>query len=192
MSLTAHSTQSPTAWCGLAIEDPAASGPRRMPDRILASIARRNSGGQRGLDVQAACRVRELRHGVSAKVTYWGLRELNDAISVVVDELLTNALAHGDTDSDASDSVEFTIVFTPHRRVRIEVTDGSSVLPHPQQADPADEHGRGMLLLAALADRWGTELHGRGKTVWCEFDIKANDEARVDSSATPACPGRPR
>ena len=59
--------------------------------------------------------------------------------------------------------------------LRIEVTDTRGeklpVLgPAPQ---PDGESGRGLLLVAALADRWGTEPHHPvGKTVWAELDSR--------------------
>ncbi|MFF0158841.1 ATP-binding protein [Streptomyces sp. NPDC005263] len=44
-------------------------------------------------------------------------------------------------------------------------------VPEPRQAAPGDESGRGLTLVAALADAWGTELRegGIGKTVWFEL-----------------------
>lgn len=34
----------------------------------------------------------------------------------------------------------------------------------------ADESGRGLVLVEALADRWGVTGRSPGKVVWCEFD----------------------
>ncbi|WP_189327549.1 ATP-binding protein, partial [Streptomyces flaveus] len=43
--------------------------------------------------------------------------------------------------------------------------------PEPQ---PDDESGRGLLLIAALADRWGTEPYApSGKTVWAEVGSRS-------------------
>jgi hypothetical protein len=39
----------------------------------------------------------------------------------------------------------------------------------PCVADKADEGGRGLLLVAALADKWGVGQRDPGKVVWCEF-----------------------
>lgn len=33
------------------------------------------------------------------------------------------------------------------------------------------EHGRGLLLVAALADKWGVRERDPGKVVWCEFRV---------------------
>jgi hypothetical protein len=43
---------------------------------------------------------------------------------------------------------------------------------------PDDESGRGLLIVAALADRWGSEPYPpSGKTVWAECDFRAVDHA---------------
>jgi hypothetical protein len=55
-----------------------------------------------------------------------------------------------------------------HDVLRAEVRDGSAVNPLPREPD---EHGgRGVLILDALASRWGVFGHpGAGKTVWFEL-----------------------
>lgn len=61
--------------------------------------------------------------------------------------------------------------------VRGEVTDARGErLPEvpPRGVDGEGESGRGLLLVVALADRWGWEPYGpSGKTVWAEIDLKA-------------------
>ncbi|WP_221358325.1 ATP-binding protein [Streptomyces beigongshangae] len=55
--------------------------------------------------------------------------------------------------------------------LRIEVTDTcGELLPHPQALAPDSESGRGLVLVEALADRWGVTRgpHPR-KTVWAEL-----------------------
>jgi anti-sigma regulatory factor (Ser/Thr protein kinase) len=64
-------------------------------------------------------------------------------------------------------------------RLRVEVTvdgvveasvyDGSPDLPVPRPAGPADVGGRGLLLMEALADRWGSETLSQGKRVWFQI-----------------------
>ncbi|MCQ8192991.1 ATP-binding protein [Streptomyces rugosispiralis] len=59
--------------------------------------------------------------------------------------------------------------------LRIEVTDTRGERrPTRRPAPPPDrETGRGLLLVDALADRWGTEPHHPvGKTVWAELDSR--------------------
>lgn len=58
--------------------------------------------------------------------------------------------------------------------VRIEVRDvGDGFRPHLAANDPDAQPGRGLLLVGALADRWGF-TRGRPTRVWFELDL---DEA---------------
>ncbi|MGV9312352.1 ATP-binding protein [Streptomyces sp. NPDC003691] len=61
--------------------------------------------------------------------------------------------------------------------VRVEVTDarGERLPELPREGvDGEGESGRGLLLVVALADRWGWEPYApSGKTVWAEIDLKA-------------------
>jgi hypothetical protein len=38
---------------------------------------------------------------------------------------------------------------------------------------PEDEHGRGLLLLDAMADAWGSSATGDGKVVWANVGIRS-------------------
>ncbi|MGO4426697.1 ATP-binding protein, partial [Streptomyces sp. MCAF7] len=49
-----------------------------------------------------------------------------------------------------------------------EVSDGSNTAPHLRRARVFDEGGRGLLLVAQLARRWGTRHGPTGKTIWAE------------------------
>ena len=86
-------------------------------------------------------------------------------VQVCVSELLTNVIKH----LGEGTPVTLTVTHTDGR-TRIAVTD-----PEPyawlvvRAAGPEDEHGRGLLLLDALATRWGVEQGPDGKTVWCEL-----------------------
>ncbi|MFF4487503.1 ATP-binding protein [Streptomyces sp. NPDC001544] len=57
--------------------------------------------------------------------------------------------------------------------LRIEVTDTrGDDLPRRRPATPDGESGRGLLLVDALADRWGVKLGPvPRKTVWAELDL---------------------
>ena len=100
------------------------------------------------------------RRFVAETLAHWGLTELADAVTLVVGELATNAVVHGDS--------AFTVaVSRAGDGVRVEVGDCSPAQPRrrPLLADRA-EGGRGLLLVDAVADRWGHEKVGTGKLVW--------------------------
>jgi two-component sensor histidine kinase len=85
---------------------------------------------------------------------------LEDA-QLVVTELVTNAVLHAATE------VQLTLDIRPGT-VRVEVADGNERLPRPREADAEDVTGRGLLLVAAVAESWGvSQRDDDGKVVWC-------------------------
>lgn len=109
----------------------------------------------RQIDIsQARHAVAEHLHGVGAAETV-----VEDAI-LVTSELLTNATLH------AVPPIELRVI-GDETEIRIEVHDHASYEPRKQRPDAEDEHGRGLQIVAALADRWGTRPTNAGKTVWC-------------------------
>jgi hypothetical protein len=57
-------------------------------------------------------------------------------------------------------------------RVRVEVEDGSSVMPEKQRSDGGRTVGRGLLIVEALSRAWGAERTRAGKVVWAEVPIR--------------------
>jgi anti-sigma regulatory factor (Ser/Thr protein kinase) len=93
----------------------------------------------------------------------WGLAALADTAELLATELAGNALRHTAT------GAVLTARLAGPDRLRVEVGDGDRVLPRPRPgADPVELEtgGRGLLLVAALADAWGARLTGTGKTTW--------------------------
>lgn len=84
-----------------------------------------------------------------------------DTVALLVSEVATNALVHG------VGQVRVRVVGVPDG-VRVEVHDGSTVLPAKRTATPLDEGGRGVALVEALSSCWGSHVDGDGKTVWFE------------------------
>ncbi|MEV0775368.1 SpoIIE family protein phosphatase [Streptomyces sp. NPDC050428] len=107
------------------------------------------------------------RHMVRAAVRAWGAGDRSDDIELVSDELMTNALTH----TDGGATVTVRVLPGPERRLRVEVEDRSSVLPRIQDAGETGISGRGLVLVDVLADEWGVESRGGGKSVWGEFTI---------------------
>ncbi|MFC7895351.1 ATP-binding protein [Streptomyces sp. NPDC057381] len=85
-------------------------------------------------------------------------------VQLCVSELLTNVIDH------VGEGTPVALRLTRARDlVRLEVTDlAPHTRPAPRRARDDDESGRGLLLLAAVALRWGVERGRCGKTVWCE------------------------
>ncbi|MFI2379367.1 ATP-binding protein [Streptomyces sp. NPDC018964] len=97
----------------------------------------------------------------------WGLPV--DPARQVIAELAVNAATHGRV---AGRDFRLTL-YVVADILRIEVTDTRGErLPDPQPASPDAESGRGLLLVEALADRWGvTEGRFPRKTVWAELRL---------------------
>ncbi len=95
----------------------------------------------------------------------WGL-PLDPARQLIA-ELASNAAAHGRVPGRDFRLTLYVVGTT----LRIEVTDArGEALPRPQTPAPDAEHGRGLLLVEALAHRWGvTEGRFPRKTVWAEL-----------------------
>jgi serine phosphatase RsbU (regulator of sigma subunit) len=96
----------------------------------------------------------------------WDLAELADDVELAAGELLGNVLLH--TDSGAVLTLE--VLPEPARRVRLWVSDRSSIRPRPRSPGESATSGRGLLLVDAVTTRWGVEPRGDGKAVWCEFE----------------------
>lgn len=92
----------------------------------------------------------------------WGCPELADTALLLVSELVVNAVSH----ASSTATVHLTLA---DGVLRVAVDDSSSVVPAPQVASPDDANGRGLMIVAALADRWGVESTATGKTVWFEL-----------------------
>jgi anti-sigma regulatory factor (Ser/Thr protein kinase) len=98
----------------------------------------------------------------------WGAEALLDEIQIVASEVVTNALVHAQSDVD--------IRLRRHPdRIRVEVQDSSAQPPVPAVIVTDDavnaeaESGRGLLIVDALAEAWGSSPAGRGKTTWFEM-----------------------
>ncbi|MEU2245983.1 SpoIIE family protein phosphatase [Streptomyces sp. NPDC019224] len=111
--------------------------------------------------IEAAPRARAFATGV---LTSWRFPvELCDLGVLAAGELVANSLQHGTPPMRLG-------LRRTDRRLIIEVTDGDDHLPRRRRADPADEAGRGITIVASIATSWGSRrTPGGGKAVWCEF-----------------------
>ncbi|MGZ4692379.1 MAG: ATP-binding protein [Acidimicrobiales bacterium] len=96
-------------------------------------------------------------------MTGWSVDgERFETARLLVSELVANAVTHAATD------VTLYLDLTPDR-LRIEVRDGAEGEPRARQPRHDDPTGRGLMIVEALADRWGVEPTPPGKTVWFEL-----------------------
>ena len=93
----------------------------------------------------------------------WGCEHLIEVARLLTSELITNAVVHVHS--------QVVLVVALHQGVvRVEVHDGddAGLLLIPGRPGPEDSGGRGLLIVDALADRWGAEGESTGKYVWFE------------------------
>jgi hypothetical protein len=68
-----------------------------------------------------------------------------------------------------------------------EVSDGSLTTPRVRRASETDEGGRGLQLVAALSQRWGTRYTASGKCIWTEQALPSGSDGLPRGSVdTPA------
>ncbi|WP_329115192.1 SpoIIE family protein phosphatase [Streptomyces sp. NBC_01353] len=114
----------------------------------------------------------------------WGYAEVVDDAVVLTSELVTNAVIHAGTAADvlclrSDDGVRVEVAdHYPEREIPLQ---GGRTLAHPDR-----ENGRGLLLCAALATRWGVEYTPTHKHVWFQLDLP--ERAIGTRSAGPVLP----
>ncbi|MGW1279604.1 ATP-binding protein [Streptomyces tsukubensis] len=111
----------------------------------------------------AESRVRHMRRVTRAKLSRWGLAAVSEAATLVVSELVTNAIRHA-----GGYSVSLRVEHHKHELL-IEVTDEGSMAPVVREAGAEDESGRGLLLVCGVAETWG--VSDRGRTKWCTLAL---------------------
>ncbi|MFF7987644.1 ATP-binding protein [Streptomyces sp. NPDC007901] len=102
----------------------------------------------------------DVRRSVCERLSEWELEESAFSAELIVSELVTNAIRYGGGSIRLQLIKDDTLIF--------EVWDGSTTTPHLRRAQPSDEGGRGLFLVAQLTQRWGTRYTRDGKAVWAE------------------------
>ncbi|MFE2426983.1 ATP-binding protein [Streptomyces sp. NPDC059373] len=107
-----------------------------------------------------------VRHAVVVALRLWGVPEVADDMGLIVTELVANAIRHG-----APDGVSVMLALSDSAAV-LEVEDNNGGRPALRQTTEDDEAGRGLILVQALADRWGCRPGTCGrKTVWASLTL---------------------
>ncbi|KUO14698.1 histidine kinase [Streptomyces dysideae] len=104
-----------------------------------------------------------VRASVTRQLARWDLDELSFTTELILSELVTNAIRYGGA------PVRVRMLYD--RSLICEVYDSSSTSPHLRYAAMTDEGGRGLFLVAQVADRWGTRYTSAGKVIWAEQQL---------------------
>ncbi|WP_227870039.1 ATP-binding protein [Streptomyces otsuchiensis] len=117
-------------------------------------------------------RIGQVRRIVGAQLRRWGLPQLVDPAALGVTELLANIHLHAASDKFCT--VELLLL---RGRLTISVQDHDPRLPHLRHAAQLAVGGRGLALVAAIGDSWGSRARadGGGKIVW--FTLPVPDSA---------------
>lgn len=158
-----------------AAPDPAADWPLGLTGAGERPWGPVQGGGPTGF---AACgldgtlrNASQARRFVAHTLDGWGLSRLVPDTSLVVSELVTNAVQHAldreDREAARGDYPLWLGIFLHPDDVVCAVTDPSSQAPLPRDATVCASGGRGLALVGALCASWSWSLTPpRGKTVW--------------------------
>jgi anti-sigma regulatory factor (Ser/Thr protein kinase) len=85
---------------------------------------------------------------------------------ILTDELVTNAIRHGRPPIvlDLAGSAD---------TLDVGVCDAGSGVPGGQAVEWTEERGRGLMIVAALADEWGVCARQQGKCVWFHLELNS-------------------
>jgi anti-sigma regulatory factor (Ser/Thr protein kinase) len=115
----------------------------------------------------------QAREHVRAAIRAWRVPVDEEVAVLLASELVANAITHGQLVNGArtppATAEPIMLSIRCYRgELRVEVHDRSSDMPAPAaQATPAEaETGRGLVLVAALAAKWGFYRTPRGKAVY--------------------------
>jgi serine phosphatase RsbU (regulator of sigma subunit)/PAS domain-containing protein/anti-sigma regulatory factor (Ser/Thr protein kinase) len=169
----------------LAAADP--SDPERAADQLLGDAGRREDDvallllrydGMQTRPIRAGWAVWRLpdavmhaRRFTARTLRRWHVEEMADAVLLVVSELVTNALVH------TQGPVHVDLMLRGDR-VRVCVSDSSPRAPaKPVIVDWEATGGRGLLLVEAMSDSFGSMPVAHGKQVWSEMVVPRSQSA---------------
>ena len=106
------------------------------------------------------------REFVRAALDEWGLARLTDTATLLVSEVVTNAVVHARSPSTLC------VEQTP-KTVRVTVTDRGDGVARRAMAGAGIAGGHGLALLDTLARRWGARRLDGGHEVWFDLVVPA-------------------
>ncbi|MFF6869376.1 ATP-binding protein [Streptomyces sp. NPDC012450] len=109
------------------------------------------------------------RRLVRTALIVWDLEPLIEDAALIITELVSNAVDHG-----RLPSIRVIVSRPSANTIRLGVVDRSKAVPTLRMdVEEGQIRGRGLLLVDAFTDRWGTELYRWGKQVWAELGEEA-------------------
>ncbi|XUL85627.1 SpoIIE family protein phosphatase [Streptomyces galilaeus] len=108
----------------------------------------------------------QARRHVREQLSTWGLEDLTPTTELLASELVGNVVRH------AKGPVSLRLLHGAE--LICEVFDGSLTMPRIRRATDTDEGGRGLQLITALTQRWGTRYTSTGKCIWTEQALTAS------------------
>ncbi|NEC91705.1 SpoIIE family protein phosphatase [Streptomyces sp. SID12501] len=141
----------------LPVEQPNADDAALLIARLHALTGDRVASWPLPEDPRAAGQAR--RH-VREQLSAWGLDDLTPTTELLASELVGNVVRH------AKGPVQLRLLHGAE--LICEVFDGSLTMPRIRRATETDEGGRGLQLITALSQRWGTRYTPTGKCIWTE------------------------
>jgi PAS domain-containing protein/anti-sigma regulatory factor (Ser/Thr protein kinase) len=172
----------------LAVADPA--DPGRMADELLGGVDRREDDvallllrydGMKSRPIRAGWAVWRLpdavmhaRRFTARTLRKWRVEDMGDAVLLVVSELVTNALVH------TQGPVRVDLMLRGDR-LRVCVTDSSPRAPaKPVSVDWEATGGRGLFLVEAMSESFGSMPVADGKQVWSEMVVPRHEPPPAD------------
>ncbi|MEU6403120.1 ATP-binding protein [Streptomyces sp. NPDC046985] len=121
--------------------------------------------------------VPSVRQRLRKALADWGVNdELSDAVVLLANELVTNAVTHCRV---SSAQVRVTLTLDGPELV-LEVSDPDrDRVPRPRHSSPDEEGGRGLALVEALSDAWGCRQEPYAKCVWARFHLAQTADSRT-------------
>ncbi|WP_431961595.1 SpoIIE family protein phosphatase [Actinacidiphila sp. bgisy160] len=105
------------------------------------------------------------RAAARRQLAAWGVAEETAfTTEVIVSEFVGNAVRYG------APPLQLRLVL--EQMLTCEVSDTAAGAPHVRHARTVDESGRGLFIVARLADQWGVRYRAQGKTVWAQQPIE--------------------
>lgn len=116
----------------------------------------------------------EARKHVREQLSVWGLDDLVPTTELLASELVGNVVRH------AKGPLRLRLLHSAE--LICEVSDGSLTMPRIRRATETDEDGRGLQLITALSQRWGTRYTTTGKCIWTEQELPGPNGLPTDAA----------